>query len=32
MVNSGQFDRLPNQQGIEAISDFLEEKGWGVIS
>jgi len=29
MVNSGQFNRLPNQQGIEAVSDFLEEKGWG---
>jgi leucyl-tRNA synthetase len=29
MVNSGHFDGLPSQQGIEAISDFLEEKGWG---
>jgi len=29
MVNSGQFDGLPSQQGIEAISDFLEKKGWG---
>ena len=29
MVNSGQFNRLPSQQGIEAVSDFLEEKGWG---
>jgi leucyl-tRNA synthetase len=29
MVNSGQFNGLPSQQGIEAISDFLEEKGWG---
>ena len=29
IVNSGQFNGLPNQQGIEAISDFLEEKGWG---
>jgi len=29
MVNSGQFDGLPSRQGIEAISDFLEEKGWG---
>jgi leucyl-tRNA synthetase len=29
MVNSGKFDGLPSQQGIEAISDFLEEKGWG---
>jgi len=29
MVNSAQFDGLPSGQGIEAISDFLEEKGWG---
>jgi len=29
MVNSGQFDGLPSQQGMEAISDFLEAKGWG---
>ncbi len=29
VVNSGQFNGLPNEQGIEAISDFLEEKGWG---
>ncbi len=29
MVNSEQFNGLPNQQGIEAISDHLEEKGWG---
>ena len=29
MVNSGQFDRLPSEKGIEAVSDFLEEKGWG---
>ena len=29
MVNSGQFNGLPGQQGIEAVSDFLEEKGWG---
>jgi len=29
MVNSGQFDGLPSQQGMEAVSDFLEEKGWG---
>ena len=29
MVNSGQFDGLPSQQGIEAASDFLEEKGYG---
>jgi leucyl-tRNA synthetase len=29
MVNSGRFDGLPSEQGIEAVSDFLEEKGWG---
>jgi leucyl-tRNA synthetase len=29
MVNSGQFNRLPSQQGIEAVSDFLQRKGWG---
>ena len=29
VVNSEQFDGLPNEQGIEAISDFLKEKGWG---
>jgi leucyl-tRNA synthetase len=29
MVNSGQFDGLPSEQGAEKISDFLEKKGWG---
>jgi leucyl-tRNA synthetase len=29
MVNSGQFNDLPNEQGFEAICDFLESKGWG---
>jgi len=29
MVNSGQFNGLPSQRGAEAISDFLEEKGYG---
>ena len=29
MVNSGQFNGLPSQQGIEAISDCLEKQGWG---
>ena len=29
MVNSGQFSTLPSEQGIEAISDFLEKKDWG---
>jgi leucyl-tRNA synthetase len=29
MVNSGQFDRLPNDKGFEAICDYLVEQGWG---
>jgi leucyl-tRNA synthetase len=29
MANSEQFNGLPSEQGIEAISDFLEGKGWG---
>jgi leucyl-tRNA synthetase len=29
MTNSGQFDGLPSEKGIEAVSDFLEEKRWG---
>jgi len=29
MVNSGQFDGIPSQQGIDRISEYLEEKGWG---
>jgi len=29
MVNSGQFNGLPNEQGKEAVADFLESKGWG---
>ena len=29
MVNSAQFNGLPSQQGIEAVTDFLEEKDWG---
>ena len=29
LVNSEQFNGLPSQQGIEAISDFLEQKDWG---
>ncbi len=29
MVNSGQFNGLPSEQGIDAVSDSLEEKGWG---
>jgi len=29
MVNSAQFNGLPNEQGIKAVSEFLEERGWG---
>ena len=29
MVNSGQFNGLDSQQGISAVSKYLEEKGWG---
>jgi leucyl-tRNA synthetase len=29
MVNSGQFDGLPSEEGIDAVSLFLEEQGWG---
>jgi len=29
MVNSGQFNGQPSEKGIEAITDFLEQKGWG---
>jgi len=29
MVNSGQFDKLPSEKGIEAVSEFLEKQGWG---
>ena len=29
MVNSGQFDGLPSEQGMEKVSDFLEKKGLG---
>lgn len=29
MVNSGQFDGLPSQEGIEKVTEYLEEKGWG---
>jgi len=29
MVNSGQFNGLPSEEGIEAVSDFVEKKGWG---
>ena len=29
MVNSGQFDGTPNRAGITAVSEYLEEQGWG---
>ncbi|MFC1913955.1 leucine--tRNA ligase [Chloroflexota bacterium] len=29
MVNSTQFNGIPNKQGIESVSDYLEEKKWG---
>ncbi len=29
MVNSGQFDGLPSEEGKKAIAEFVEEKGWG---
>ncbi|MFC1941078.1 leucine--tRNA ligase [Chloroflexota bacterium] len=29
MVNSEQFNGLPSEEGIEAVTKFLEEEGWG---
>ena len=29
MVNSGQFDGLPSERGMEAVADFIAEKGYG---
>ena len=29
MVNSGKFNGLNSEKGIEAVSEYLEEKGWG---
>ena len=29
MVNSGQFNGTPSQEGISAVTRFLEDKGWG---
>ncbi|MFH1381995.1 MAG: leucine--tRNA ligase [Chloroflexota bacterium] len=29
MVNSAQFNGLPNDQGIKAVTNFMEEKGYG---
>ena len=28
-VNSGQFDGLPSAEGLERISDHIEQQGWG---
>lgn len=29
MVNSARFDGTPNQEGIKAVTGYLEEMGWG---
>jgi leucyl-tRNA synthetase len=29
MVNSAQFNSMPSEQGIQAVCDLLEQKGWG---
>ncbi len=29
MVNSGQFNGLPSQEGWQRIADYVEHKGWG---
>ena len=29
MVNSGPFDGLPSDQGMQAITDHVEQSGWG---
>jgi leucyl-tRNA synthetase len=29
MVNSAHFDGMPSEQGMEAIADYMEEKGYG---
>jgi leucyl-tRNA synthetase len=29
MVNSGKFSGLASEEGIEAVADYLKEKGWG---
>jgi leucyl-tRNA synthetase len=29
MVNSGRFDGLPNEDGKNAIADYVESQGWG---
>ena len=29
MVNSDQFNGTPSQEGIKAVTEYLEQKGWG---
>jgi leucyl-tRNA synthetase len=29
MVNSGQFNGTPSQEGIESVSEYISEQGWG---
>ncbi len=29
MVNSGHFNGTPNMKGIKAVTEYLEQKGWG---
>jgi leucyl-tRNA synthetase len=29
MVNSGEFDGLPNEEGKQRIMDYVESRGWG---
>jgi len=29
MINSGQFDGLPNEEGKQRIADYVESQGWG---
>ena len=29
MINSGQFNGMPNEEGIKAVTDYLEKNGWG---
>jgi len=29
MVNSGKFNGQPSEKGVNAITDFMEERGWG---
>ena len=29
MTNSGRYDGMTNEEGVEAISDDIERNGWG---